>query len=217
MKFKIKGIDEISKVLETKSTKIVNFDKDGGITSKGEYIIYTSGINLVKIRYIKGIDIYRTRCNSIFDIYENFGIEAARASILRESFGFWGKLAELNHQHLSILADTMTHSGAVTSIDRNGMGKSNTSPLTRASFEKVIDQLLEASIYGEKDMLSGVSPCIMLGKVFKGGTGYCDVVLDTELLENSEHVDKVDIEDYPELENNATLDDREITHGFMPS
>ena len=57
---------------------------------------------------------------------------------------------------------------------------------SRATFEKTMEILTEAAIYNQSDHLKNVSSSIMLGKTFRGGTGICDVMMDNEILENSE-------------------------------
>jgi DNA-directed RNA polymerase II subunit RPB1 len=83
----------------------------------------------------------------------------------------------------------MTNTGIPTSIDRHAMKSSEVDPLSRSSFEKTVEQLLTASVFGEVDHMRSVSSRIMAGLVIKGGTGMCDILLDTELLENSEYTE----------------------------
>ena len=77
----------------------------------------------------------------------------------------------------------------MTSIDRHGMNKSDNDPIPRASFEKMVEQFITASVFGETDTMKGVSSRVAAGLVVKGGTGMCDVVLDTKMLERSEFVE----------------------------
>ena len=64
------------------------------------------------IRYLNGIDLNKVYCNSIVDIYQTFGIEAARNAILREfKKVFMANGVNVNFQHLSILVDQMTNNG----------------------------------------------------------------------------------------------------------
>jgi DNA-directed RNA polymerase beta' subunit len=165
------------------------FDEDTGnsIDTK-EYIIYTSGINMEKLKYMKGINMARTSCNDIHTIYRLYGIEAARQILLNEfltTFSAGG--SKINHNHMSVLIDMMTHNGLITSIDRHGLSKVDSDPLAKASFEKTMDHFINASIFNEKDSMKSVSSRVMLGKVINGGTGAFDILLDTNKLENSEY------------------------------
>ena len=44
-----------------------------------------------------------------------------------------------------------------------------------------------ASAFNEVDHMRSVSSRIMAGRCFKGGTGLCEVIIDNELIENSEY------------------------------
>jgi DNA-directed RNA polymerase II subunit RPB1 len=77
--------------------------------------------------------------------------------------------------------------GSIISIDRHGLGKIDSEPIAKASFEKTMDHFINAAIFNEKDHLKSVSSRIMMGRVIPGGTGAFDLLLDTEKLENSEY------------------------------
>ena len=119
----------------------------------------------------------------------------------------------INTQHISLLVDIMCHGGIVISADRNGMKKANVDPLTKASFEKSIDVLVGAAIFGDIDKMQGVSSRLFIGSVFKGGTGYCELVLDTKAIQNSEYIEKevMDVKTDIAINTiaNAIMDDKE--------
>ncbi|ARF09013.1 DNA-directed RNA polymerase subunit alpha [Catovirus CTV1] len=188
-KFKLKGIPSIADIATTQEERVLYFDgPNHDVEKKTQFAIYTVGINLTDIRYIAGIDPYRTICNDVITMYENFGIEAARATLAREiAYAYERAGSGVNYHHLSVLVDLMTSNGYLTSIDRHGMNKSDVDPFSRASFEKTVDQLVTAAVFGEVDHMKGVSSRIMAGLVIKGGTGMCDLILDTEMLEKSEY------------------------------
>lgn len=188
-KFKLKGIPHIDDIATTQEERVLYFDgPNHDVEKKTQFAIYTVGINLIDIRYINGIDPYRTICNDVIAMYETFGIESARATLLREiAYAYERAGSSVNYHHLSILVDLMTNNGFLTSIDRHGMNKSEVDPLSRASFEKTIDQIITAAVFGEVDHMKGVSSRIMTGLVVKGGTGMCNLILDTEMLEKSEY------------------------------
>jgi DNA-directed RNA polymerase, beta'' subunit/160 kD subunit len=141
-----------------------------------------------------GIDLDKTMSNHVMEVYNVFGIEIARSVLLREISNAYEHAGggEVNYQHVSMIADQMTATGTINSVDRHGMNKSDSDPLSRASFEKTVEQLLIASVYGETDHMKGVSSRIMIGAVIKGGTGYCDLELDTEMIEKSEYIENID-------------------------
>jgi len=187
--FKLKGILGIKDVIGINEERVVSFDNEDQISeNKKQYIIYTSGVNMIDLRYFNGIDLNRTTSNNIIHIYNKFGIEAVRSIILKELKTVYSSNF-VNYQHLSLLIDFMTNTGRLTPINRHGLGKLDTDPLARASFEKTVDQLLTAAVFGEVDHMNSVSSRIMTGLVVKGGTGYCGVKVDNNFLENSEYIE----------------------------
>ena len=192
-KFKLKGIGSVTDIPAILEQRIVTFnDETGEVEKKTQHVIYTAGVNMIDIRYIIGIDLLNTISNDVVEMYNVFGIEIARSILFKEIFSAYEKAGgEVNSQHISIIVDLMTASGSITSIDRFGMGKSDTDPLSRASFEKSVEQLIDAAVFGEVDHMKGISSRIMAGAVVKGGTGYCDVVLDTDMVENSQLNDDI--------------------------
>lgn len=191
--FKLKGIDGIDSIAGTVPQRMIKFNKENGsVEAFDEQIILTSGVNIDDIRYIIGIDPLNTIINDVVKVYHTFGIEIARNRLYREfALAYEGAGHAVNYQNLSILVDLITSSGAIMSVDRHGMSKSDNDPLTRASFEKSVEQLLNAAFFGESDNMRGISSRIMAGMVIKGGTGYPNILLNTEMIEKSEYVDEL--------------------------
>lgn len=186
--FKLKGMEGIEDILDVKKERSIVIDsKTGALNKEEEYVIYTKGVNLVDIRYINGIDLQRTTCNDVVALYEEFGIEAARMALLKEIKLI---IKNTNYQHLSILLDVMTSNGNLVSVDRHGLNKVDTNPFARASFEKTIDQFINAAVFSEIDSMRSVSSRIMAGLVIKGGTGAVNLKLDTDMLEKSEFIEE---------------------------
>lgn len=181
----LKGIDGINDI-HTEEQRVLNFDKTTGSTIvEKEFVVTTNGINLEKIKYMKGINNTRVLVNDIFTIYRHYGIEATRHILIVEYMKVLGD--KLNNTHLSLLVDMMTHNGDITSIDRHGLSKLESDPLAKASFEQTMDHFINAAIFNEKDTMKSVSSNIMMGKIIPGGTGCFDLMLDTNKLENSEY------------------------------
>jgi DNA-directed RNA polymerase II subunit RPB1 len=208
-KYKLKGIKNVTNIRGISSERCLVFnEKNGNVDTINENIIYTDGINLIDIRYIKGINLKNTLCNNIVNIYHTFGIEAARNSIsieLQKVYRAAGN--DVNFQHISVLLDIMTYSGIVISIDRFGINKLDTDPLSKASFEKTVDQLLTAAVFNETDTMNSVSSRIMAGMIIKGGTGICNVLLDHELLEKSEYKETMYMNENINIEKNNIITD----------
>ena len=189
--FRLKGMPSITEISTIDQEPCVSFDNlDHEVKRNQHYVIYTQGVNLIDIRYINCINVYTTICNDVIAIYKTFGIEAARASLLREiktAYTLAGQT--VNYHHLSLLVDLMTRDGILISVDRHGMNKSDVDPFSRASFEKTVEQLINAAYYGETDNMKSVSSRIMAGLVIKGGTGLPDLLLDLDMLEKSEFIE----------------------------
>jgi DNA-directed RNA polymerase II subunit RPB1 len=187
--FKLKGLDKITDVKINIDERIIMFDdKTGDITNGTNNVLYTEGINMTDIRNIYGINLNKTYCNDIENIYELFGIEAARQVLYKEFTMVFAGVGKINYQHMSILLDTMTNNGVVTSVDRHGMNKLDFEPLAGASFEKPVERLNNAAVFGETDHLNSVSSRIMVGMPMIGGTGMCNLILDTKHIIKSEQM-----------------------------
>jgi DNA-directed RNA polymerase II subunit RPB1 len=192
-KFNIKGSKNIEKIYDILEHKYYNFNnEDKKPEQLAEYVILTDGIDMNKLIHMKIIDMYRTTTNDIQTVYKNYGIEATRMLIVRElTKTFESGSTELNYHHLSLIADLMTAFGSITSIDRHGVNKLDTDPLSRASFEQSLDQLVTAAIYNEVDKMNSISSQVMVGKAFKGGTAYCEILLDHDKLKGIEYNDSL--------------------------
>ena len=161
----ISGIKGIGKVIIRKDDR--------------EWIIHTEGSNLKEILDMDGIDHVRTTTNNIHEIGEVLGIEAARQAIIDEA------QKTLSEQGLSVdvspimlVADIMTSEGHVKSIGRHGISGEKSSVLARAAFEETGKHLLNASIRGEVDDLTGIIENIIIGQPIPLGTGSVGVKMD---------------------------------------
>ena len=188
--FQLKGVSNIADVPETDKKLYLNFNNETGeIESKQEYIITTDGINFGKLRYIKYIDTNRSITNEMNTIYRLYGIEAARKSLISEINKVFSGDLKLNFHHISILCDVMTNSGEIVSIDRHGFGRMDTDPLSKASFERTVEMLVNSAVFGEVDNLRSVSSRLIMGRAIRCGTGFPEIIVDTEVLENTEYND----------------------------
>ena len=179
--FNLKGLDGISNIEVISVAQLIVLP-DGGLESKEEYILQTDGINMSGIRGILGIDHIKTITNDMYSIYANFGIEAVRNKLINEII----ELIDVNYHHIALLVDVITNGGSLVSIDRHGINRQDTDPLSRASFEKTMEQFINAAAFNETDKLKSVSSRIIIGRMINGGTGYCELMMDNDILENTE-------------------------------
>jgi DNA-directed RNA polymerase subunit A" len=155
----IKGVKNISHVIVSKD-------------ESGEWIISTLGSNLKKVLSIEGVDETRTICNNPFEVYEVFGVEAARNSIIKEAVETIGEQGlGVDIRYVSILADLMTSNGRIMGIGRYGIAGNKDSVLARMAFEETKKHIIAASIEGMKDPLKGHVENIIMNQLIPMGTG----------------------------------------------
>ena len=183
-KLVIRGVKRIEKVIPRKILDSLILE-EGVYTKKETWVIDTVGTNLMDLLSLDYIDTTRTYTNAIQEIYDVFGIEAARQSILNEIsevLEFDG--AYINYHHLSVLCDRMTcnDKGGMVSIFRHGINKDNIGPIAKASFEETPEMFLKAARHAELDNMRGVSANVMCGQEGYYGTSAFQVVLDIEKM-----------------------------------
>ena len=189
---------------------------------KDEWIISTEGSNLYGLFSNPLVDKYRTMCNDMWEIYNVFGIEAARQFLIEEYMDVVTSDGSfVNSSHVELLVDVMVYTGTIISISRYGQKKVGCGPMAKASFEESLENFLKAGINGEKESTDGVSASIMLGKMPKTGTGVFDMHLDISKIiknkvfniQNPEDIKDIkDIKDVKDLkqDNKDTKDDKEL-------
>ncbi|KAL8881089.1 MAG: hypothetical protein Q9198_001639 [Flavoplaca austrocitrina] len=131
-----------------------------------------------------GVRGTHTRTNSVMEMREVLGIEAARKTIIDEISLVMGDM-DIDPRHMQLLADVMTYKGEVLGITRFGLSKMRDSVLQLASFEKTPDHLFEAAWHMKRDKIEGVSECIIMGQSMGIGTGAFKVVRKLNLEEGS--------------------------------
>ncbi len=143
----------------------------------GHYIVYTEGSNLEKVLEIDHVDRKGTTTNSILEIFEVLGIEAARNAIIHEASRTLEEQGlTVDIRHIMLVADLMTNDGDVKAIGRHGISGRKSSVLARAAFEITSTHLLRAGITGEVDTLEGVVENIIVGQPVTVGTGAVNLV-----------------------------------------
>ncbi|WP_298683405.1 DNA-directed RNA polymerase subunit A'' [uncultured Methanomethylovorans sp.] len=154
----LKGIEGIKRVV---------IRKDGN-----EYMLYTEGSQLKKVLEVEGVDISRTYTNNIGEIYDVFGIEAARNAIIKEATSTLGEQGlTVDIRHIMLVSDIMCCDGEVKQIGRHGISGEKASVFARAAFEVTVNHLLDAGMRGDVDELNGVTENIIVGQPIKLGTG----------------------------------------------
>jgi DNA-directed RNA polymerase beta' subunit len=142
------------------------------------HFLSTEGANLMAMRNYQDIlDPNRIYTNDIAAMLRLYGIEACRATIVREMNAvFKGHGIDVDLRHLTLIADTMTRSGSYKAFNRIGID-SNPSPLMKMSFETTLSFLRDAVSSEDWDDLTNPSARIVLGRMQKIGTGAFDVMV----------------------------------------
>jgi DNA-directed RNA polymerase II subunit RPB1 len=180
MNLVVRGVNGV-KAAYVKEGKISEIKPDGGIVSESIYYIFTDGTNLREILEDPYIDPDTVQSDSIVETYELFGLTAARNKIISE---LKHQVDDSSFRHYTIYADAMTNSGSVTSIDRYGSAKRNSSILLRISDASPISVIEESAVNAFSDDLSGVSPAIIIGKNPRVGDLYNTFKMNEEMIAN---------------------------------
>lgn len=194
----LKGVIGISKIYYNSIDNGIYYEKVGDVyEEKKEITLSTDGSNLFDILITDGVDSERTYSIDPNEMNSIFGIECARF-IIEEQINsvLDGSDANTSPRHVSLLCSKMTRGGDIMSVDRHGINKENIGPLAKSSFEETTDQLLIASMFGDKDDITGVSANIMVGQIPPCGTGNSKLLLDEEMLETQETVEDEEEIDY---------------------
>lgn len=183
----IRGIEGINACYVKEASK--NFlQEDGSIKSEKIYFIFTDGTNLRKVLMNPWIDPDLVQSDSIQETRQHFGIEEARLKIITELGDQIDNKA--SYRHFEIYSGEMTYTGQVTSIDRYGSAKRETSFMLRISDASPLSVIENSAINALKDNLEGVSAPIMVGKNPHIGDLYNTFKLDEKFLQ--EHVKNLD-------------------------
>lgn len=114
--------------------------------------------------------------NDIGAILDTYGVEAARAAIVKEIaavFGVYG--ISIDPRHLLLIADYMTFDGGYRALNRTGMAQTPASPLLQMTFETTLSFLRTAALTGDTDSLTAPSARLVLGLPVNLGTGSLQV------------------------------------------
>lgn len=185
----LRGVPGIDRAFLNTETRLVEDPSGKLISSKSdercvEWYLDTSGTALAQVLTVPGVDTTRTYTNHFIQVFEVFGIEAARSALMKELtqvLAFDGSY--VNHRHLALLVDVMTSRGLLMAITRHGINRADTGALMRCSFEETVEILLEAAAIGELDDCRGISENVMLGQLAPMGTGEHEILLDPKMLE----------------------------------
>ena len=197
----IRGIKKINKVILRKIKDYV-VENAGSYKKQDIWVLDTIGTNMKDVLALDFIDSTRTFSNDIIEIYNVFGIEAARQAIYNEMIEvieFDGTY--INYHHLCVLCDRMTYTNKMISIFRHGINNDNIGPIAKASFEETPEMFLKAARHGELDIMRGISANVMCGQEGLYGTASFKLVLDMNEMKKLEDVAQEEL-----LEDDAVIE-----------
>jgi len=164
LNMKLKGIPGITRVTVVKEGE--------------EWFIQTAGSNLGKVIAIQGVDPTRVYTNNVHEVAQVLGIEAARATLVREVMSTLDEQGlEVDIRHIFLVADLMTSKGYIQQIGRHGIAGSKSSVLARAAFEITVPTLAAAAVKGEVEDLKGVTENVIVGLPIPVGTGMIELYM----------------------------------------
>jgi DNA-directed RNA polymerase beta' subunit len=166
-----------------------------------EWRVDTKGGNLKALLKVSCVDGLRCISNDMHEIFELFGIEAVK-QFLRDEYS--SLISKVNPRHLELLIDSMTVTGNISRVTRNGIDRKQVGTISKASFEQPVENFLISACLGEVDPLMGVSAAITVGKQSKIGTGFFTLrndeqkkrELELDLLQQEEFQQMQDITVY---------------------
>ena len=173
----------------------IYFSKDD---KTDEWYVETDGSNFRKLLGHPIIDYTRLLSNNMWDIYETLGIEATREFLVNE---FESIMEGINLCHVKLLVERMTFSGNINSISRYTLRKDDAGVLSKASFEESTDNFIKAGFSGEIEKTVGVSASIICGKRANIGSGFMDLKMNLNYLDDSIPIFKDENNDGVVIEN----------------
>ncbi|TVU08159.1 hypothetical protein EJB05_41549 [Eragrostis curvula] len=147
--------------------------------------LQTAGVNFETFWDLEDrLDITNISSNEIYAMLKTYGVELARATVIKEVsrvFGHYG--ITVDPRHLNMIADFMTFDGGYRPMNRMGMGQYCTSPFGKMTFETATKFIVEAATHGEVDSLECPSASVCLGQPAKVGTGIFGLLQNLDLEE----------------------------------
>ncbi len=185
----IRGVDNIySTNCSTKIARTIIKD-DGSIDKENETVIITDGTNLKDLFQNEYIDPYQTQSDSIIEIYDLLGIEAARSSIIINMQNIMPSAAE---KYYLTYADLMTVTGTVSSIDKSGIEhREKSNVLLNISNSHPLQMLENAAINAVECSTEGLSPSLLVGQIPRFGSSYNSICLNENFIQT--HINDINV------------------------
>lgn len=180
----IRGIEGIISTNTDNNIARSYIDDSGAVKNKILPIIMTSGTNMNALFENDYIDQYKTFSNSIIEIREMLGIEAARTMIINE---IRNMIPTVDIRHYMLYADEMCSTGEVTAIEKSGIDKRNPNDvLLSMSNSHPVQVVGAASLNNVKTNVNqSLSASLMVGRVAKTGSLYNQAIYNEQFIESN--------------------------------
>lgn len=179
----IRGIDGIKSSNIDGNVLKTQIDENGSIKKVKQNIITTNGTNLREILTNDYINPYMTKSDSIIEMQEILGVEAARNSIITELMSI---MPAADNKYYAVYADRMSTLGFITSIDKSGIDiREKKNLLLGISTSHVLAGLENGAINSIKSQTKTLSPSLMVGKMPKQSSNYNKIIINEKFIKNN--------------------------------
>ena len=180
----IRGVDNILSTHVHDNIARSFIEDDGSIIKKNIYSISTNGTNLEDLFDNEYINPYLTQSDSIIEIQELLGIEAARQKLIMELRNI---MPGVDDKHYMIFADEMAFTGEITSIEKSGLEvREKTNVLLHLSNSHPIQFLENAAINNITASTNhSLSSALMVGKTPDLCANFNDIVINENFIQNN--------------------------------
>lgn len=161
-------------------------------------VVETEGSNLLGLCQQPDVDSTLTTCNNIYTTTQLLGIENAYNLYISElDKTIASNRATINPVHIITIADFVMIRGIPRGTNFSGVSKQAGGPLELASIERAGKVISEAALFGNKEIIKGISSSIVVNARIEVGTGASNVGED--IIENGMVVDTLINEDIYKL------------------
>jgi len=179
--------------IDKKSTRLL--EEDGTTRTIDRRVIVTNGSNMDHILALPQVDAERTVSTNVMDMYETFGIDAARECIESELRGVMsGSKAHVGDRHLTLISDAMCFRGFITPMTYGGTCREETSVLMKAVFEKTMMSFITGAARGHTDTMNTMSEAVAWNGKIQCGTGCVTVFNNQHETDGQENAAGHDVE-----------------------
>ncbi len=159
------------------------------IQDNNNWGVQTVGTNIAAGLLVSGVIPELVFSNSIMEIYEMFGIEAARTALINECRRM---MPSCNYRHYTVYAKTITRLGYPTSINKTGVNsREPNNVLLAMGYSNPADALGRAVSDGIYNPIYGISSALAIGTTPNIGSKYTKIQINKEFIAaNSKSVNK---------------------------